>query len=580
MRAMKRSSWILALAVLAVVVVAGWLWWVRPGKVDMATYAPANSLLYLESNRPLEVVEAITGTDAWKSVNNVVGAEMALPRNNWIQALVGWTGLGPVQSVVLSRAQLAVVVTDLRTTEEGDTLKLTPEGAVIIETHTADWRIRAPIEQALKKLAEATYGQPTFRRTTIDGAEFVEWTAPRGSRQIVATIVGTLAIVGNTEQAVQNCLTVSLRRGPSLKDDPELHRTRSQLAGERALAFGYVPAGNSARLLSVGVPLMMGRAPGDSEFQRLLTSGAAKVFGSVAWGSQPFRTGIEDRYLISLQPSIIGRLKPNFVSHETNSQLQQILPADVYSVTYYKFDNPLETWQSLKAAVSSQIDALSAIVFSSLLKSALLSYGIEEPEKFLAAVNGNLLTARLDSSGERSMLIAGVRDRTSLRELIVKTMGPNMQSHRLGEAEILQDSEGELAASLMNDFLVIGSPPDVRRYSENANVNGMMVNEETLGRMTFFVPFSSHANVVTYTNDSDRVRSFVSAIIAAKGAPPVASDRIEQVLAALPYSATETTLGEQGLQRTTRSPLGQFSTLLPLLMPEQPASTNNRTQSR
>jgi hypothetical protein len=326
--------------------------------------------------------------------------------------------------------------------------------------------------------------------------------------------------------------------------------------------------------------LMMGRAPGDSEFQRLLTTGAAKVFGSVAWGSQPFRTGIEDRYLISLQPSIIGRLKPNFVSNKTNSQLQQVLPADVYSVTYYKFDNPLETWQSMKTAVSSQIDALSAIVFSSLLKSALLSYGIEEPEKFLGAVNGNLLTARLQPSGERSMLIAGVRDRASLREMVVKTMGPNMQSHRLAEAEILEDSQGELAASFMNDFLVMGSPADVRGYAENAKVKGMMVNEETLGRMTFFVPFSSHANVVTYTNDRDRVRNFVSAIMAAKGAPPVAADRIEQVLAALPYSATETTLGEQGFQRTTRSPLGQFSTLLPLLMPEQPASTNNRTQSR
>jgi hypothetical protein len=580
MRAMKRSSWILALAVLVVVVVAGWLWWVRPGRVDMATYAPANSLLYLESNRPLEVVEAITGTDAWKSVNNVVGPLMTPPQNNWVQAFVGRTGLGPVQSVVLARAQLAVVVTDLRTTEEGETLKLAPEGAVIIETHTAEWRIRGLVEQALKKLAEAAYGQPTFRRTMIDGVEFVEWTAPQGSRQIVAAIVGTLAIVGNTEQAVQNCLRVSLRRGPSLKDDPELHRTRRQLAGERALAFGYVPAGNSARLLSVGVPLMMGRAPGDSEFQRLLTTGAAKVFGSVAWGSQPFRTGIEDRYLISLQPSIIGRLKPNFVSNKTNSQLQQVLPADVYSVTYYKFDNPLETWQSMKTAVSSQIDALSAIVFSSLLKSALLSYGIEEPEKFLGAVNGNLLTARLQPSGERSMLIAGVRDRASLREMVVKTMGPNMQSHRLAEAEILEDSQGELAASFMNDFLVMGSPADVRGYAENAKVKGMMVNEETLGRMTFFVPFSSHANVVTYTNDRDRVRNFVSAIMAAKGAPPVAADRIEQVLAALPYSATETTLGEQGFQRTTRSPLGQFSTLLPLLMPEQPASTNNRTQSR
>lgn len=577
---MKRSSWILASAFLVVVIVTAWLWWVKPGRVDMATYAPANSLLYLESNRPLVVVEAITGTGAWKALNDVVGTGLTPPRKNWIQAFVGWTGIGPIQSVILARAQLAVVVTDLRTTEEGDTLNLTPEGAVIIDTHTSESRIRAPVEQTLKTLAEKTYGQPTFRRSTVDGVEFVEWTAPQGSRQIVATIVGSLAIVGNSERAVQNCLLVSQRRSPSMKNDPELYRTRLQLAADHALAFGYVPAGNSARLLSVGVPLMMGRAPGDSEFQRLLTTGAAKVFGSVAWSSQPFRTGIEDRYLISLQPSIVSRIKPNFVSNKTDAHLQQVLPADVYSVTYYRFDNPLEAWKSLKTAVSSQIDALSAIVFSSLLRSALLTYGIEEPEKFLAAVKGDLLTARFDKSAERSMLIAGVGDRASLRDLVTKTLGTNVQSHRVGEAEVLERPQGEVAASFVNDLLVMGSPPDVRRYSENVNVKDMMVNDETLGRMSFFVPFSSHASVVTYTNDGDRVRSFFSAIIAASGASPVAPERIEQVLAALPYSATETTLDEQGLQRTTRSPLGQFSTLLPLLVPEQAGPFNNRTSSR
>ena len=566
---MKRSRWVILLSTLAILTIGGWLWWVKPHQVDMSIYAPATSLLYLESNRPLEVVETIVATDAWKVVEEALGTPDNARPNRWLQSLVGWTGIGPIQSVILSRAQVAVVVTDLGTTEEGDTLRVRPEGAVLIETHTLERRIRPPVEGALERLARITYGNPTSRRTNVDGVEFIEWIAPEGSRQIIATIVGSLVIVGNSERAVQDCLAVSLGHERSLKEDPELDRIRRQLAGERALTFGYVPSEKSARLLSMGVPLILGQAPVDSQFQRLIATNAAKVFGSLGWSSRPFMTGIEDRYLISLQPSIVSRLKPDFNRAMASTQIQPPWPSDVHSVTYYKFENPAGVWRNLQSTASSQMDALSAIFFSSLLKSALLSYGIDEPEKFLGAVNGDLLTLRLDQSGERTLVIAGVRDRESLRELVRKQMGLNSRSDLVSESEILEDAQGKLAVSLTRGFIVLGSPSDVRHYSENPKTNSTVMNDEELRKVTFFVPLSSSANIVTYTNDSDRIASFISAIITAKGAPSVLGGAVEPMVAKLPYSATETTLGERGLERVTRSPLGQFSTLLPLLIPEK-----------
>src|SRR6267378_165047 len=458
MRRMKRTRWVLLLTNLAILTIGGWLWWVKPIKVDMAIYAPATSLLYLESNRPFEVVETLVSTDAWKVVEKASGTPVSARPNRWLQSLVGWTGIGPIQSVILARAQVAVVVTDLGTTEEGDTLRVKPEGAVLIETHTPESRIRPAVEGALKRLAQITYRNPTSRRTNVDGVEFIEWIAPEGSRKIVATIVGSLVIVGNSQQAVRNCLAVSLRHSRSLKEDPELDRIRRQLAGDRALTFGYVPPEKSARLLSVGVPLILGRLPADSEFQRLINTNAAKVFGSLGWSSHPFMSGIEDRYLISLQPAIVSRLKPDFARTTTSTQTQPPWPNDVHSVTHYKFENPAGVWRDLKTAASSQMDVLSAIVFSSLLKAALLSYGIDEPEKFLGAVNGDLLTLRLDQNGERTMVIAGVRDRESLRELVKKRMGLNSRSDRVSDAEMWQDAKGELAVSLSKDFIVLGSP--------------------------------------------------------------------------------------------------------------------------
>lgn len=565
---MKRARWILLFSLLSLVVLSSWLWWTRPTQVDMATYAPAESLLFLEANRPAEVLDAVAGTEAWTAFEQAGGPHQT-PPSPWLQAFVRWTGFGPINSVILARAQVAAVVTDLRSVEEGDTLNIKSEGALIVETHTAERRIKAPFEAALKTLAEKTYGSPTLRSVSIDGVEFSEWTASEGSRQIVGAVLGSLIVIGTSERVVRDCLAVSQGRRASLNADPELHAMRVQLESGRALTFGYVPAANSGKLLGVGVPLLLGRAPGDSEFQRLITTGASKVFGSLGWTSRPYLTGIEDRYLLSLQPSVVARLKPGFASNNINPKLERLVPNGTYSVTIYKFADPQTAWLSLKTAVSSQVDALAAIVFSSLLKSALLSYGIDEPEIFLKAVNGELLTLRVDETGERSVLIASVRDRAALRQLIAKQMS---QRTATAFTETFEDATGEFAASLSDEFIVIGAPADVRRYVETKENPAALTNTANLRRMTLFASATTAINVVTYTDDGERVRNFISAVITAKGASARQSE-IEDSLAKLPYSITETTLGDRGIERITRSPLGQFSSLLPLLFPQQPSPT-------
>lgn len=575
---MRRTRWILLFAAISLGVIGTWLWWMRPKEVDMAADAPADSLLYLEANHPIEVVDAIAATQAWKALEGIIDPQPGVANSHWLRGLMAWTGIGPIKSVILARAQMAVVVTDLRTAEEGDSLNIKSDGALLIETHTSERRIRVPFEETLKTLAEKTYARPTPRRVTIDGVEYSEWVAPEGSRQIVGAVVGSLVVIGTSERVVQDCVAVSRGRRPSLKDDPELHSMRVQLDRGRALTFGYVPPGNSAKLLAIGLPLLFGRAPGDSEFQRLIVNGASRVFGSLGWTSNSYLTGIEDRYLVTLQPSVVARLKPTFGSSAVKSEIQRVAPNDVYSVTSYKFPNPAAAWLSLKTAVSSQVDALSAIVFSSLLKSALLSYGIDDPESFFGAVDGELLTLRLDENAERAILIAGVHDRSALRRIINKKM--ILSRGTSGTTEIFEDSSGEFAASLNDEFIIIGSPPDVRRYSDLRQAAATSKGADNLRRMTTFSSSPAAANVVSYTNDADRVRSFVSAIIAAKGKATPASERSEEVIAKLPYSVTETTLGNRGLERVTRSPLGQFSSLLPLLFPQQPGSAKDPNQSR
>ncbi len=576
---MRRSRLILLFVILLLILIGAWLWWVKPRQVDMAAYAPADSLVYLEANHPTDVVDAIAGTQAWTTLMGMVESRPSAPRSTGLLRFIGWTGIGPIKSVILARAQVAVVITDLRTAEEGETLSIKPEGALLIETHTSESRIKAPFEEALKTLAAKTYENPTLRRVTVDGIEYSEWLSQDGSRQIVGVVVGSLALIGTSEHVVQDCLAVSQGRQPSLKDDAELQGMRRRLDQGRGLTFGYVPAKNSARLLAVGLPVLLGRAPGDSEFQRLITNVAVKLFGSLGWASNTYSTEIEDRYLISLQPSIVAHLKPTFGATNNNPAIQPVVPEGVYSVTSYRFTNSAATWVSLKTAVASQTDALSAIVFSSLLKAALLSYGIDEPEPFLAAVNGELLTLRLDENADRSLLVAGVRDRAALHQLLSRTMSVKAQPLDAGAMESFADSAGNFAATLSADFVVIGSPLEVRSYNEARATTGM-INDASWRRMTSLSSQPAAAPIITYTNDSDRVRSFILSIIGGKSQSASNSAQFELALATLPYSTTETILGDQGIERITRSPLGQFSTLLPLLFPQRTGPTNSASQAR
>ncbi len=531
----------------------------------MAVYAPAGTLIYLESDRPFTAAENITTTEAWSLFAAEMGVSEAPFRSGFSKRFIEWTGIGPVESVVFARSQIAVVITDLGAVEEGETLRIKPEGVLIVETHTAEIRIRSLVQETLQRFAAETYDRPTFARTNIDGVEYLEWTAPDGARQIVAVVRGSVAFIGNSRKAVQLCLTTSDGRS-TLREDPELRRQRSQLKAGDALAFGYVSPQNSARLLSIGLPLLFGRAPGDADFQRVIGTGAAKLFGSLAWSCRRHSTGFEDRYSISLQPEIVKQLSAAFgpgVAAPSGAQL----PQQFISATHYRFQNSLNAWQTLRTTVSSHVDALSAVLFSSILKSALLSYGIADPEGFLQNTTGEIVTVRMDEGGERTLLITTLKDKPAFRQFAAKSMGLSARQSS-SNVELLESTETEMAAAILGEQLVVGSSADVQRYVDQTITN----NNSQDNRMRSFSVSTSSAQVVTYTDDGDRVRAFVSALRTMNKVGVTVSADLEPKLARLPFSITETTLTLDGFERVTRSPLGQFGSLLALLVPDRSAA--------
>lgn len=530
-----------------------WIWWNRPQEADLAGYAPASSLVYLECNSLMVVADAIVTTDSWNKLKPFIGAGS----DNWTsprtRRFIAFTGIGPTPGVILARAQVAMVMIDLGAREEGDTITLKPEAALLIETHTSEARIKTTVEDALKKFAERSYGKPTLKRMDINGDEFLNWASPENNRQIVATIDGSLVIVANSERAVSACLEARRGQRPSLRSDPELQQMRAGLSANNTLAFGFVSSSHTAELLSLGAPVLFGRAPGEAQFDKLIANSAPKILGSAGWSARSVSGAIEDHYLFSLQAPVVSAMRPLFQPSSANQDLN-LVPADVHSLTVYGFPDPAQTWRGLLTTLSSRLDTLSAILMVSILKSALLPYGIKDPEKFLQFTGPEILTAKLKADSSGSILIAKVRDETKLRELLKNSTTPPDND----------ESERRLVVHFQDGYVLMGAEDDVQRCREAATAQ---ISHAKLPYFGSSDPIS--ANIVTYSKDTSRIRNFIFGLTRAEGKSTVPDPaKLDQAIDQFPYALTQTSLNETGLDRKTRSAFGQFSALVPLLFPE------------
>ena len=250
-----------------------WLWYTRPQRVDMTAYAPADSIVYAEADSLPAIIDAYTSTDAWRELAPAAGVEA---RPGWmgrLPSLLSFTGLGPGDAVVLSRAQVAVTVLGFQAAEESDTtLKFTPRAALIAETHSPGWRVRAAVEKLVGEFARRTFERQSFERKEVDGVPFYLWVEQAGARRkIVAAVEGSVAVVGNDEAAVRACLDVRRGARPSLAGDEQLKEMRQRLGGG-ALAFGYAPRGSAAKAVEVFAPAFVGGMAQEPHVQSVLAT--------------------------------------------------------------------------------------------------------------------------------------------------------------------------------------------------------------------------------------------------------------------------------------------------------------------
>ena len=535
---MKFSRPLLALVLLVIVLVAVWLWWSIPAKVDMADYAPADAIVYVEFNNPAAVAQAIQNSNVWQAAYPITQSKAASP--NRLSATAARAGLGPLPAVLFARAQVALAMIGLNTSEEDNSLKVRPEFALIVETHTSKWRIKPAAAAAIKQLANFTYGDSMCSERVAD-ADYIECSLAGGERKIIGAVDGSLVVIGNSDNAVRSCLDARHGRKPNIHSDTEFVKVRSNVSSDKTLGFGYVSPANSAKLFSWVAPLMILHSPADQQLQQLLSISAGKVLRGVAWTASSAPQGIEDRFLFSLDPGVVSRLQPAFAESENDSSVWQFVPAGFQSLTIYRNKTPATAWSSLSSAVAFKLDAVPAALFGTLLKSSLSVYGIDNPKEALTALDPPLLTLKTSEGAAEAILVARVND-------------PQRLKQSLAQSE-------EFTAMFVNDYVLLGKTENVRASLE-AIKRGVEADPKKY--LDYLGQESNQAGVImTFTNDEERVNNFISTLVQLQGRKlsPQELESLHNVVRTAGIAATETKLNAFGIERRTRSAFGQFSTI-------------------
>ncbi len=534
-----------------------WIWWSYPTQVDMASYVPSESILYLEVNNLPQVATGIVQTSKVLSTGSEL--KSSLFHVTWMSRLARWTGIGTAEEVILARSQFAMVILALDATDDQPALRIRPTAALVIETHTSQTRMRAAIEKQIEQLARRVYAQSRFKRKTIDEVEFVEWVSQLDGRSIVAAFQDSVVIVGNDELAVQAC--VAARRGTrsSLAGNKDLAAMRARLQGNSAAAFGYVSSDGLGKLLAFSAPLYIDRISTSSEAQRILASLAGKLFQSAGWAASFEGGRVVDRYFVSLPHDAADNLREAFATgFTTTSSAIQFVPADTYSFTQYNLRDPRLAWLGLNKALSSHVDILGAVLITPLLKAALSPYGIDDPDSFLGAIGPEIVTVRLDEGSTPSVLIVQSHDAAGLQKLVSQRLGVGVRRNFVAGYEMLVSSdESGLAASFADQELLIGPAALVGRCllarAQRSTLDSVSSYKVASHNISSPPPLA-----VTYSRDVQSAQEFLSLISRRQfqstngtaGPPPE-----------IPYAVSATALTDEGFEKRTTSTFGLFAIL-------------------
>jgi hypothetical protein len=498
----------------------------------LRTLAPAETLIYLETKDLSKTLDALT------------------ENKNFQEAAKTKPDFSALENV-----QFAVVITGFEASEkqitaENSVLNFKPHFVAVADTHAWNWQTISLTENQINSFVKETYGdEASLEKSDKNDGKWFAWTAKDESK-VYAYVADSQIFFGNDAAAIEKCIAVKRGEADSLLKNESLSRAHAA-SSENNLAFGYVSPEGVAQISNLaGVSVASDaseEAEGQSFIARVLPQILQKTTREIVWSAQRTGGGIEDKLSISLTAETVSVVKETLAtSAENKTSSADFVPSSAFSVTRYNLKNPLIAWRSLLLVTAKNTDAMSGNLLIQFSGKLLESYGIAEAETFLSAIESDIITAQFDAEGEKSIVIATVKNaelvKKSLSEINFKAP-PEKQSN----AEIWQSEDKTSSAAFIENKLILGDAETVLKCLE-AKQNGQNFTKNA--RFQKFI--ESNAVAVTFARDLDSAEKIVE----------VLGDAKDENKKFITDYLTETRITEKGIERRSVSDFGLIGTIL------------------
>ena len=488
--------------------------------IDLRSIAPADSLIYLETNDIAVTLQPLIDSNAF------VEAAKAKPD---LSALKG--------------VQLAIVVTGFEASEEqvndaNSVLNFKAHFVAIADTHAWQWQTNSFAENQLGEFVNKMYGGGVQLDTVPKngGTEYV-WSAEDG-RKAYAFVVGSLILFGNDDSAIEKVQAVRRGESPAFaQNGKELTRA----AGE-TIAAGYVSTDGIAQLSNILGAQRAKESGEEAEVQsfvaRVLPQLLRGAVTEATWTAQRTEQGIDDRLFLKLNGDIAPIFNETLAPAENDdTSLLDLAPSDAATVTRYSFKDPQIAWRSVLLAVQKMIDPESAKIVVALSNSFFEPYGIKDGEGFLGAVSSNIVTVKYEDEDDVAV-IARAKDQRGLASFVDPDVAKSPGS-------VIQMTE-----SGFENISLIGNAEIVAKCTQ-AHQSGKNISKQPPA----FKSLDSRPTIQTYGIDRD------TAVILAD----ILNERKSDSVTSSSRYVVETRFNSRGMERRLVSEFGLIGSIISLL---------------
>lgn len=501
---------------------------------DLRTLAPAETLVYLETNDLAKTLNALTESKAFQ--------ELARDKPDFSQ---------------FEKVQIALVVTGFETSEqkvtsEDSVLNFKPHFALVADTHAWKWTAVSIAENQIGNFARKTYGENVkLEKSKKADAEFFVWTGSDG-RKLFSVVSGSVIYAGNDETLLDKCLAVKRKEAENLLKNENLARAREGAATENNLAFGYVSTEGAAQIANLaGVSTAIEATEEDaarSFIAGILPQILQNTTREIVWSANKTEQGIEDKFSVSLNEETASVFNESMTAPaEIESDATEFLPSEMFSATVYNLKNPLIAWRSLLFVTARNTDNLSGKFLIQFSGSLLEPYGISDAESFLSAVGSPIITAQFDHEAEKSVVIVSVKDAEKLRKSISSEINFKAQPERLENADVWQSENREMTAAFIENTLILGESESIFKCLRAKQ------SKENFTKNQVFKKFNeSRAVAATFAKDTESAEKIIEVL----GNVKDANNKITLI------SLTETRFTEKKIERKIVSAFGFIGTII------------------